>query len=100
MDWLIPTCVGKTFFQAVAILKVTAHPHLCGENGRLNQKGVTVDRLIPTCVGKTLSQWQVEQHAHGPIPAPVWGKRPGRDKSPRLQQLIPAHVGKTFSLVN
>ena len=68
-----PTCVGKTAIPAITSLRLSVHPHVCGENPyklRLRQINegspprvwgkrmevpwrLSSPRFTPTCVGKT-----------------------------------------------
>ena len=50
----IPTCVGKITMGAIRPLKVTVHPHVCGENAAGIDYGYLGDGSSPRVWGKCI----------------------------------------------
>ena len=109
----IPTCVGKTRWQASSLSASQEHPHMRGENPRFARTGVVcvgtsphawgkrytpahrrgAPRNIPTCVGKTtrrrarLTRESEHPHMRGE-------NRPSRSRGDRIHGTSPHAWGK------
>ena len=88
----IPTCVGNSCYAADSHIKLTVHPHVCGElpcKGSVKSSSLGSSprvwgtrynhyqfwqegRFIPTCVGNSRQKSRVYREVHGSSPR-VWG---------------------------
>ena len=110
----IPTRVGNTRVIVYQRIRITVHPHACGEYGYVNSADMTVPRFIPTRVGNTTLNGAttingaVHPHACGEYiklqarfiselgSSPrVWGIRGKQYSDDVKERFIPTRVGNT-----
>ena len=113
---LIPAYAGKTAVGSLGVVRVRAHPRVCGENVAY-EKAVRGDLgssprmrgklrlvwviswpwgLIPAYAGKTTPRRRTIRMHCGSSPR-MRGKQTKASQTPSSARLIPAYAGKTFS---
>ncbi len=112
----IPTHVGNTSPLARIAVRMSVHPHACGEHVMAAELAAHNDRFIPTHVGNTVNHagnpGSVTVHPHacgehllcllvahvgsGSSPR-MWGTRPAQAPGKPPARFIPTHVGNTAS---